>query len=301
MREPEVSVMKEPQIGRVSLVTGGTEGIGRFVALELARRGDRVLITGRDPERAGAVLAELRALSPHVDHQFLPADLALLSQAAGLADQIQAATERLDAIVCCAGLLATRPEWTSEGLERTLVVNYLSRFLLVRRLLPMLTESVSGRVVLVANAGRYPDTLDFEDLQERRGAPGLRIAGRSQFANDLLALELARRVDGSRVAVSCVYPGICRTRVFWNARDLPFIARLLLSTISRLFGLRGERAAQTPAFLAQAPESAGENGTFWGPRVRRLAIPERAQRRDRQAELWRLSDELVSPYAQLTA
>jgi NAD(P)-dependent dehydrogenase (short-subunit alcohol dehydrogenase family) len=296
-RRPEAIVMKESQSGRVSLVTGGTEGIGRFVALELARRGDRVLITGRDQRRGEGVLAELRALAPELKHEFLPADLALLSQTAHLADQTLAVTERLDAVVCCAGLLATRPEWTAEGLERTLVVNYLSRYLLVRRLLPLLGEAPSGRVVLVANAGKYPDTLDFDDLQERRGVPGLRIAGRSQFANDLLALELARRVAGSRLAVSCVFPGLCSTRVFWNARHLPLVARLLLSGISKLFGLRSQRAAATPAFLAHAAEAGGENGSFWGPRLRRLPIPERAQRRDRQAELWRRSEELVAPYS----
>jgi len=288
--------MEQQTQARVTLVTGGTDGIGRFVAHELARRGHRVLISGRDRRRADQVLTELAALAPGPSHAFLPADLALLSQAALLANQVEAVTERLDAVVCCAGLLATRPEWTEEGLERTLVVNYLSRYLLVRRLLPRLGAATSGRVVLVANAGKYPDTLDFDDLQERRGAPGLRIAGRSQFANDLLALELARRVAGSRIAVSCVFPGWCRTRVFWNARDVPFIARLLFSGIFRLFGLHGANAADTPAFLADADEAASENGAFWGPRRRRLPIPERARNRDRQGELWRQSEQLIAPY-----
>jgi hypothetical protein len=84
--------------------------------------------------------------------------------------------------------------------------------------------------------------------------------------------------------------------VFWNARHVPWLARLLFSGLSKLFGLRGPSAAATPAFLAQAPESAGENGGFWGPRLRRLPIPERAQRRDRQAELWRLSEALIAPF-----
>lgn len=53
--------------------------------------------------------------------------------------------------------------------------------------------SPSGRVVLVANAGNDPDTLDLDDFFYRRGRPRLRVSARTQFANDLLAVELADR------------------------------------------------------------------------------------------------------------
>jgi NAD(P)-dependent dehydrogenase (short-subunit alcohol dehydrogenase family) len=49
------------------------------------------------------------------------------------------------------GHLSTAPEWTSEGLERNFVLNYLSRYLLARRLLPALIQAASGRLVLVSN------------------------------------------------------------------------------------------------------------------------------------------------------
>ena len=117
---------------------------------------------------------------------------------AELADEVARHTDRVDALVCCAGIFALRPEWTDEGLERTFALNYLSRFLLVRRLEPLLTASPSARVVLVANAGAYRDRLDLDDPHYRRGRPGMRVASRTQFANDLLAVELAERYRGSR-------------------------------------------------------------------------------------------------------
>jgi NAD(P)-dependent dehydrogenase (short-subunit alcohol dehydrogenase family) len=281
---------------RVALVTGGTGGIGRAVALQLARGGDRVLFVGRSAERGAEVLAMLRALRPELNHAFLPADLSLLSETARVAEEVARHTDRLDAAVFCAGILSTIPEWTAEGLERNFVLNYLSRYLLARLLLPALTRAPSGRLVLVANAGRYGDSLNLDDLQHRQGKPGLKVAGRTQFANDLLATELAERLHGTRVEVTCVFPGVVDTDVFRNARGLPRIVRVLAPMLQRVMALAPETAARTPVYLAQDPQAAGTGGRFYGPRLSELPIPARAQRQDRRRGLWTASEDLIRPY-----
>lgn len=280
---------------RVSLVTGGTEGIGKAVALRLAQLGDTVLITGRNETHGAEVLAELRAISKR-DHAFIPADLASMRGTSELARDVLARTARLDAVVCCAGVLAMIPEHTSEGLERSLALNYLSRFLLVQLLLPRLTEAWSGRVVLVANAGQYPDTLDLDDLRYERGKPGLQVAGRSQFANDLLAIELAARVTGTPVAVTCVFPGRVKTNVFRNARGVPWYLSPL-GPVLQLGALEPSVAADTPVFLAQAPEAGDLNGRFFGPHRTAITVPDRARDIARRQALWTISTRLVAPYA----
>jgi NAD(P)-dependent dehydrogenase (short-subunit alcohol dehydrogenase family) len=281
---------------RVSLVTGGTGGIGRAVALQLARGGDRVLFVGRSTERGRQVLAVLLKARPGVDHVFLPADLSLLSETAHVADEVSRHASRLDAAVFCAGILSTVPEWTAEGLERNFVLNYLSRYLLARRLLPALSEAPSGRLVLVANAGKYGDCLDFDDLQHRRGKPGLRVAGRTQFANDLLATELADRLRETRVEVTCVYPGVTDTAVFRNARGLPPLVRTIAPVMARLIGSSPEEVARKTGVLAQDARAVGTGGRFYGPKLKRRTIPPRAQRPDRRSELWEASEDLVRPY-----
>jgi NAD(P)-dependent dehydrogenase (short-subunit alcohol dehydrogenase family) len=281
---------------RVSLVTGGTEGIGRAVAVELAKSGDRVLFIGRDRDRAAATLASLRSVGPGADHVFIRADLSLLAETARAAEEVARHTSRLDAAAFCAGILSTIPEWTSEGLERNFVLNYLSRYLMVRCLLPELTTAPNGRVVLVANAGRYADTLDFSDLQHRRGRPGLTVAGRTQFANDLLAVELAERLHGTRVEVACVFPGVVKTNVFRNSRGLPWIVRLIAPILQNLIGMTPERAAHTPASLAQMPVRI--NGRFYGPKLRELAVPPAARQPERRRALWEASEQLCSEFLQ---
>src|SRR5919197_3254149 len=281
---------------RTVVVTGGTGGIGRAVAVELARRGDRVLIVGRSADRGAAVLAALEEAGPGAGHALVRADLALLRETARAAGEIAGQADRLDAVVLCAGVLSTVAEWTDEDLERSFVLNYLSRYLFLRRLLPLLRQAPAGRVVLVGNAGRYRDTLDLDDLQLRRGGRGLWVAGASQFANDLLAVELAERVRGSGIEVTCVYPGLTATGVFRNARGLPGPVRAAAVAVHRLLAASPAAAAQTPAFLAHDPGATGVSGAFIGPGRRRLRIPRRVLRPDRRAGLWAASDTLVRPW-----
>jgi NAD(P)-dependent dehydrogenase (short-subunit alcohol dehydrogenase family) len=92
---------------RVSLVAGGTDGIGRAVAMRLARAGDQVVIVGRSRQRGARVVAELRQAQPRADHAAVQADLSLLGETARVADEVFRHTDRLDAAVFCAGILST--------------------------------------------------------------------------------------------------------------------------------------------------------------------------------------------------
>ena len=274
---------------RTALVTGGTGGIGRAVAGELARRGHRVIIVGRDADAGRAVLDGLAGAG----HELIRADLALMRDTVRLAAEVTARTDRLDAVVLCAGVFAAAPEWTDEDLERTLAVNYLSRYLLLRLLLPRVTAAPAGRVVLVANAGRYPDTLDTGDLQMRRGGRGLRVAGRTQFANDLLAVDLAEELRDTPVRVSCVFPGVVDTAVFRNARGVPRALRAVAVALQRIIGAAPEKAARTPVSLADDPAAAGG---FHGPRMRPLTVPERVRSPGRRAAVRAATEDALRPW-----
>ena len=286
-------------MSRVAVVTGATAGIGRAVAVRLGAQGFRVLAVGRDRTRGEEVLRELRRSGDGngaTEHRFLAADLASMAATVSLAHAIGRQTDRVDALVCCAGIFALRPEWTDEGLERTFALNYLSRFLLVRRLEPLLVASSSARVVLVANAGAYRDRLDLDDPHYRHGRPGMRVAARTQFANDLLAVELAERYRRASVSVTCVFPGVVRTEVFRNGVGVPRLVAALLGTVAGRVGLTPEEAAETPAWLADTADADEVSESFFGPHRALQRIPERARRPERRRALWDVSEELAAPW-----
>lgn len=237
------------------MVTGST-GIGGAVAAAL---GERAVTIGRGGQ--------------------IRADLSLLGETARAAGEVVARGRPLDAIVCCAGVFALRAARTAEGLERAYVLNYLSRFLLVRRLLPVLRPD--GRVVLVANAGKYRDTP---------GEPrwGLRVSGRTQFANDLFAVELAERRP--ELAVSCVFPGLVSTRVFRDAYGVPGPLRRVMDALQRRVGADPAEAAATPVELATGVRRASG---FYGPACAPIPVPRRV-RDGRRRALWARSEELVT-------
>ena len=291
---------------RVVLVTGGTDGIGRAVALRLAAQGHRVLVTGRDHARGAEVVSRLDQAAPTQGaavppSAFFPADLSSMAQTRALADRVTAATDRLDALVCCAGVFTLRPGWTDEGIERSFALNYLSRFLLVQRLLPLLGRSTSGRVVLVANAGRYRHTLDLHGLRRGLAPRGLRLAGGTQFANDVLAVELADRCRGTTLEVTCVNPGVVATDLFRHAPDLPPLLGAALARLAARVGRRPDDAAQVPAWLATDPGARTVSGRFFGPSRTPDAPSAGALRPERRAEIWRFSEELLHGLGRQTA
>lgn len=288
---------------RTVLVTGGTDGIGRATALHLAHAGHRVLITGRHHERGEAVVQEMRQAAAHRSGAapafvFLPADLTSTAGTIAVVDRVGAMTEHLDGVVCCAGAFAMQPQWTAEGLERSFMLNYLSRFLLVGRLLPKLIRSTSGRVVLVANPARYCDTLDLEKLGHGIAPRGLRLAGGTQFANDIFAIELAERCRDTALEITCVYPGIVATDLFRHAQGLPPLLGEVLVRLAARIGRSPQSAALTPAWLAAGPDAVGVSGRFFGPERTPIPPPARVLGPERRAEIWRTSEELLRPLAE---
>jgi NAD(P)-dependent dehydrogenase (short-subunit alcohol dehydrogenase family) len=174
------------------LVTGSTDGLGREVARELARRGARVLVHGRDPRKVEQVAGEVGAEAG------LVADLADLGQVRRLADE----AGELDTLVNNAGVIEWERRESADGHELTLAVNHLAHFLLTELLLPRMREP--ARIVNVSSLGQAP--LDWDDLMFERGYEGYTAYARSKLAQVLFTMELAERLRGRDVTVNALHP-----------------------------------------------------------------------------------------------
>src|SRR4051812_7866091 len=132
-------------VGRTVLVTGATDGLGRAVAGDLVARGARVLVHGRDPERARGVARAIGAAGTYV------ADLASLAAVRRLAAEVSRDHEALHVLVSNAGIGSTLPGdgarmESVDGHELRFAVNYLAGFLLTRLLEPLLVAAARARV-----------------------------------------------------------------------------------------------------------------------------------------------------------
>ncbi|MER6615420.1 SDR family NAD(P)-dependent oxidoreductase [Streptomyces xantholiticus] len=191
-----------------TLITGATQGLGRGVALDLARRGGTLLLHGRDAARLEAVAAEVRAAAPDTTVRTALADLADLDQVHTMASRILDTEPRLDALVNNAvaggGAEPLRRELSAQGHELRFAVNHLAPYALVRGLLPLLTSSAPARVVNVASIGQ--ETIDFDDVMLEQGYEGLRAYCRSKLALIMGTFELAQELAGTGVTVNALHP-----------------------------------------------------------------------------------------------
>jgi len=115
---------------KTALITGSTDGVGRYVAERLAAQGWRVIVHGRDRTRGEAVVACITQQGG--DARFLAADLASLAEVRSLADAVQRDGDSLDVLVNNAGIgtSGAKRELSADGFELRFAVNYLAGFLL---------------------------------------------------------------------------------------------------------------------------------------------------------------------------
>jgi retinol dehydrogenase-14 len=274
--------------GLTVLVTGGTGGIGKATAMGLAVMGAHVAITGRDPDRAAAAAAEIRAVAGGTVEVFV-ADLSSQSQVRALAGQVLNRLPSIDVLVNnVGGFWATR-HVTADGLERTFALNHLAPFLLTNLLLDRLHGGVAGRVVTVSSNAQSLGRIDFDDLQGERSYSGARAYNQSKLANVLFTYELARRLDGSSVTANALHPGVVRTS--FGAEDPAGVQRFLVPFM-RLFMKSPTRGAATSIYVASAPELQHVTGRFFADGKERKSA-ERSYDTAVAARLWRVSADLV--------
>jgi NAD(P)-dependent dehydrogenase (short-subunit alcohol dehydrogenase family) len=261
---------------QVILVTGATDGLGRGVAADLASRGATVLLHGRSPERLERTLAELRDETGSDKLRTYRADFASLAEVRAMAAEVAANEERLDALVNNAGIgFLPEREFSQDGVELVLQVDYLAGYLLTRELLPLIRASAPSRIVFVASAGQAP--IDFDDPMMDRGYDAGRAYCQAKLAPINQTMEMAGRLDGD-VAVTALHPStFMPTKILGPGMDPR-------STV--------QEGIDATVRLVIAPELDGVTGVYFNVQDEARAM-DQAYDPDAQLRLRELSEQLV--------
>jgi NAD(P)-dependent dehydrogenase (short-subunit alcohol dehydrogenase family) len=258
------------QAGRSFLVTGGTSGIGYFIAEQLAGTGATVILAGRDTAKAELAAQTIRTRVPSARLQSLALDLADLDAVRETAAKLDASAQRLDGLILNAGMLAQKQRReTAEGNELVLATNHLGHFVLTATLYPLLARTPGSRIVTMGSIAARTTSLDFDDLQARRNPyKGFRTYARSKLAQMITAVELDRRLRraDSPVISILAHPGGALDGL--TASRPPLHRRTATAWIAALpktpIAQSKEHAAWPAVRAALDPHAQG--GRLWGPR-----------------------------------
>ncbi len=256
-------LVEPDQTGRVCVVTGGSSGIGREVARDLAGLGATVVLTCRN-EMRGIIAKDAIVLdtgNPHVT--VMPVDLSSQAAIRRFARGLLDAHPRIHVLVNNAAVCLPQRRVTREGIEETWATNVLGYHLLTRLLLDRLVASAPARVVNVAST--YAGGLDLSDPEfRRRRYAGVAAYRQSKQADRMLTWALADRLAGTGVTANAVHPGGVATGIY---REFQGFAGGLLRGWVRLVKASPREGADTPAWLATSPAVAGISGKFWAARL----------------------------------
>lgn len=236
--------------GRVCLVTGGNSGIGKEAAVGLAKLGATVVIVSRNADKGEAALVEIRTRSGNPNVDMLQADLSSQDSVRQLADEYRRRYKKLHVLVNNAGVFLPKRVVTVDGLEAMFATNHLGHFLLTNLLLDLLKASAPSRIINVTSSAHHGYQINFEDLMGEKKYSSFQAYGRSKLANVLFTYQLAKKLEGTRVTVNCLHPGVVRTGFGKDQRGFFSIAVRVVSP----FMMSAEKSARAAIYLATAPE-----------------------------------------------
>jgi NAD(P)-dependent dehydrogenase (short-subunit alcohol dehydrogenase family) len=251
------------QTGReVAVVTGATGGIGRWIALGLARAGHHVILVCRDRARGDAVTDWIAQHAPLSSTELRLADLSSLRATRRLGDGIADAHPRLSLLVNNAGIFTARRQLTVEGRELVLAVNHLAPFVLTDALEGALRAGAPSRIINVGSSTSDRARINPEDLELARRWGMQRAYGRSKLALMMSTFARAGRLRGSGVVANVVHPGMVATGLIREKGAIGVAWRLMAP-----FLLTEEQGAATPLYAALAPDWTTITGAYVKHRV----------------------------------
>ncbi|KAH9509191.1 Retinol dehydrogenase 13 [Bulinus truncatus] len=209
--------------GKTIIITGANRGIGKEIALQLAKRGGKTIMACRD-ETEGRNAAEfVRKETENMDVYFMKLDLNSFKSIREFVERFKKKEQNLHILINNAGVMMCPQEKTEDGFETQFQTNYLGPFLLTELLLDTLKASAPSRIINTTASAQNLGDINFEDINFEKKDHSLGdIYAQSKLGVVLHTYQLAERLKDTKVTCNVVNPGICNTDIY---RYLPLKAK----------------------------------------------------------------------------
>lgn len=295
---------------KTCLVTGANSGLGRAIALDMARRGGHVIMACRSgiPQAGEALKTE--SGSDNID--MVKLDLADFYSIHACCDELKKRGVTLDRVVLNAGLVLQKADKTAQGFETMFGVHALGNHVFLQRLLAdgsIPNRSMAGnakadgsipRIVVISSethrSGSPIELDNYGEFVDYNAMGSIAQYGHSKLALTVLVMELGRRLQdeqGVDVAVHACCPGPVNSNI---ARQAPKLFKPLLSVIMGALFASPEKAAKPALFLSIAEQVEGQSGLYLHLMVKKDPAPQVLDK-SLAGEVWQRSETLIQSHS----
>ncbi|KAB2574175.1 putative oxidoreductase [Lasiodiplodia theobromae] len=284
--------------GKVAIVTGGNNGLGKESIRQLAKHNpDKIYMGARSESKAKAAIADIKREIPNANVHFLPVDLSSFASVKHAAAAFLAENKRLDLLLNNAGIFAAPPALTEDGYEIQFGTNHMGPALLTKLLMPLLLETAAqpGSDVRIVNISSTVYTSAPKPglllSRNKTTLPDLGIVGRygqSKLANIYFTQMLAERYPS--ILSVALHPGVVKTGIADGPSDQPLFT-WLFRLVGKVAFVDVATGALNQLWASTAPRGDVKSGAMYFP-VGKEHEGNSVMRDRRQAEeLWKWTED----------
>ncbi|XP_017261834.1 retinol dehydrogenase 12, like [Kryptolebias marmoratus] len=274
---------------KTAVITGANTGIGKETAIDLSKRGARVILACRDMEKAQAAVKEIAESSGNDDVICMKLDLSDSKSIREFAEAVNKNEPKLNLLINNAGVMVCPYGKTADGFEMQIGVNHMGHFLLTYLLMDLIKRSAPARIVTVSSMAHSWGSINLEDINSEKCYNKNKAYAQSKLANVLFTRSLAKRLEGTGVTAYSLHPGVVQTDL-WRHLSGP---QQFFMKMARPFTKDSIQGAQTTIYCAVEPSLEKESGGYYSDCA--PANCSVAGKNDKLAEkLWQLSCQMLS-------
>ncbi|XP_068199952.1 retinol dehydrogenase 12-like [Antennarius striatus] len=244
---------------RTVIITGANTGIGKETAIDLAKRGAKIIMACRDMEKAQAAMKEVTESSGNQNVVCMKLDLGDTNSIREFAEAINSGEPKVNILINNAGVMSCPFGKTADGFEMQIGINHFGHFLLTYLLIDLIKRSAPARIVNVSSMAHSWGSINLEDINSEKSYDKNRAYAQSKLANVLFTRSLAKRLEGTGVTTYSLHPGVVQTDLY---RHLPGAQRAVVKLVSP-FTKSSIQGAQTNIYCAVEPSLDNESGGYY--------------------------------------